>query len=169
MITKLINLANYLDQRGLNKEADLLDEMISKYAFGGDHDHIAKIPREHPARQWVAANINKKSKYKEGSSRPINLFKYAGSEEYVITPGVINDDDGLEIVFDNQGSGNAEEQIQELENMFMGISSGAEIILKDIGVDSGDIYSLRYDKERKKLTLIYDLLLWILLFQKAYT
>jgi hypothetical protein len=162
MITKLINLANHLDQRGLRKEADLLDEMMSKYAFGGDHDHIARISREHPARQWVVVNINKKSKLKEdkeGFPRPINLFKYARSQDYVITPGVINDDDGLLIVFANQGSGNPEEQIQELEDMFTGISSGAEVILKDIGIESGNIYSLRYDKLRENLILIYDLLL----------
>lgn len=151
MLNKLIKLANHLDSKGFSKEADYLDNIILKYS----NEAVAKIPSTHPAREWVVKNINEKSASKGKEPNPINLFAYAGSEEVVIKPGVINDDDGLEVTFDNRGSGTKEEREAELEEMFPGITSADGVLLKD-----GDVYSLKYEslsKTEGRLTMIYDL------------
>jgi hypothetical protein len=151
MLNKLIKLANHLDSKGLSKEADYLDNIILKYS----NEAVAKIPPTHEAREWVVKNINEESAPKGIEPNPINLFAYAGSEEVVIKPGIINDDDGLEVVFDNRGSGTKEERENELEEMFPGITSPGGVLLED-----GNIYSLKYEslgKTEGRLTMIYDL------------
>jgi hypothetical protein len=86
MIKELIKLANYLDERGLRKEADYLDLVIKKYAdpfddaFGDMDDSLAD----------TAAQPN--ALYPENEAAIPGVIKAMNAEVGALDPGLSDQD-----------------------------------------------------------------------------
>lgn len=164
MIKNLISLANSLDSKGLVKEADHLDRIIRKYSEDASgelsDDVIAEYRRDHPARKFVLNEINKNetnvrsTENKSIYTNPTNLFAYLYSKPHVIEEGIVFNDNGAKLYFQNNGSGTDEKKKEVLETIFPGITKLDGIIL-----NKDNIYSLHYETSSDILTLVYDELL----------